>query len=181
MFVSILASISMMATLHAGDAPTLTQTLTLTLTQPPMATGTTLLAPATTVTTPRAYADHMEVARRAMLNGEFDIARREFAAAAELERQAGRLPVEAVTGLAHALYSQSYNREAALAMERLAKEAAARGDSNAEAVALADAIWLNSDAGQRITARRQADRLRKIMKDSAITAETRDLVRIRVG
>jgi len=173
MLAPILASISMMATLHAVDT---TATL-----QPPMGNRASIMAPALTPTPPRAYAEHIEIARRAMLNGEFDIARREFAAAAEVDREAGRLPVEAVTGLAHALYSQSYNREAAIAMERLAKEAAARGDTNVEAIALADAIWLNTDAGQRITARKQADRLRKLMKDSAVTTATRDLVRARVG
>jgi hypothetical protein len=170
MIATLLSSMTMLAALHVNSA-----SLTM---QPPR---TPTVASTATVTAARADAEHLARAKRAMLDGQFELARREFLAAATLERESGRVPVEAVTGLAHALYSQSYNVEAALEMERLAAEAAANGNANAEAMALADAIWLNADAGQRLAARKQASRLKKLMRDSAITAETREFVRVRVG
>jgi hypothetical protein len=173
MVATLLSSMTLLATLHTHSA-----SLT---TQPPVTTRAPMVASTARVSAARADAEHLARAKRAMLDGQFELARREFSAAATLEREAGRVPVEAVTGLAHALYSQSYNVEAALAMERLAEEAAANGDANAQALALADAIWLHSDAGQRVTARKHAARLKKLMKDSTITADTREFVRVRVG
>ncbi len=173
MFATLLSSMTMLAALHVNSA---SRTI-----QPPVTARTPMVASTARVAPPRADAEHLERAKRAMLDGQFELARREFLAAATLEREAGRVPVEAVTGLAHALYSQSYNVEAALAMERLAAEAAANGNSNAEALALADAIWLHADAGQRLAARKHASRLKKLLKDSTITAETREFVRVRVG
>lgn len=173
MFATLLSSMTMLAALHV-NSPSLTM-------QPPVKSRMPMVASTARVSATRADAEHLARAKQAMLDGQFELARREFLAAATLEREAGRVPVEAVTGLAHALYSQAYNVEAALAMERLAAEAAANRDANAEAVALADAIWLHADAGQRLAARKQASRLKKLMKDSTITAETREFVRIRVG
>lgn len=173
MIATLLSSMTMLAALHVNSASVAVQ--------PPVSTRTPMVASTTRTSPARADAEHLARAKKAMLDGQFELARREFTAAATLEREAGRVPVEAVTGLAHALYSQSYNVEAALAMERLAAEAAANRDANAEAIALADAIWLHADAGQRLTARKQASRLKKLMKDSTITAETREFVRVRVG
>ena len=138
---------------------------------------------AMTVRTARTVAseEHLQVARRAMRDGNFDVARREFTAAATSDRDAGRLPVEATFGLASALYAQAYNREAAITMERLANEANLRGDTDTEAIALADAIWLNADAGQRITARKLADRLRLLVKDTPLSMEARAAVKARLG
>lgn len=173
MFATLLSSMTMLAALHVNSASVATQ--------PPVTTRPSVVASTAKVTAARAEPEHLARAKRAMLDGEFDLARREFLAAATLEREAGRIPVEAVTGLAHALYSQSYNVEAALEMERLAAEAAANGNANAEALALADAIWLHADAGKRLAARKHASRLKKLLKDSTITAETREFVRVRVG
>lgn len=125
--------------------------------------------------------DHLQVAHRAMSNGEFDIARREFSAAVVTDRDAGRLPVESSIGLANALYAQAYNVEAAITMERLANEAALKGDTDTEAIALADAIWLNADAGQRVAARRLTDRLRAIMKDTPLSMDARKAIKTRLG
>lgn len=138
--------------------------------------------PATTlVRTPPRVDDHLQLAQRAMNNGEFDIARREFSAAVVSDRDAGRLPVESTMGLANALYAQAYNVEAAITMERLANEAALRGDTDTEAIALADAIWLNADAGQRANARRLSDRLRVLMKETPLSADARKAVKARLG
>ena len=123
---------------------------------------------------------HIDNARRALANGEFDVARREFVIAAALDRDAGRLPVEASFGLAHVLYSQSYNREAATTLDRLAAEAARIGDMDTEARALLDAVWLHLDAGQRAAARSNATRLRAIVDDERLSEETRKLVKSRL-
>lgn len=125
--------------------------------------------------------ERLQAARTAMSNGEFDIARREFSAAAALDREAGKLPVQAMIGLADALYAQSYDREAAFTMERLANAAALLGDVDTEAVALADAIWLNLDSGQRIAARKLTDRLRALVKDTPLSTETRKALKTRLG
>jgi hypothetical protein len=129
----------------------------------------------------RSADDHLQLAQRAMNNGDFDIARREYSAAAMMDREAGKLPVESSIGLANALYAQAYNREAALTMERLANEASLRGDTDTEAVALADAVWLNVDADQRATARKLSDRLRILMKETPLSVEARKAVKARVG
>jgi len=125
--------------------------------------------------------DHLDSARRAMKSGEFDIARREFRSAAALARAAGKLPLESVLGLAEALYAQSYNREAATTLEALATEASLRGDNNVEALALAEALWLNTEAGQRTTVRKQRTRLRNLMKDAVLTPDVQRAVRARLG
>ncbi len=125
--------------------------------------------------------DHLHTAQRAMNSGDFDIARREFSAAVAEDREAGRLPVESTMGLANALYAQAYNREAAITMEKLADEAALRGDNDTEAVALADAIWLNADAGQRLVARKLTDRLRLLLKETPLSNDARKMVRARLG
>ncbi|MCC6244318.1 MAG: hypothetical protein IT353_15865 [Gemmatimonadaceae bacterium] len=129
----------------------------------------------------RTAESHLDSAKRAMTNGAFDVARREFAASAALTRQAGKLPLEAVLGLANALYAQSYDREAATTLEQLAAEAALRGDNDAEAIALADAYWLNTNNGQRLTARKQRDRLRALVKDTPLSQEAQRAIRSRAG
>lgn len=142
--------------------------------------------PATVVTTATVAplvtaSDHLDSARRAFVTGAFDIARREFVIAAALERDAGRVPVEASFGLAHALYSMSYNREAAIVMGVLAKEAASVGDVETEAKALVDAMWLNLDCGQRAQARVDGQRLRALATHPSLSAATRKAVKQRVG
>ncbi len=124
-------------------------------------------------------ADHLEAARRALIAGEFDVARREFVIAAALDRDAGNVPAEAVFGLANALYSSSHNREAAMTMTRLAEEAAAVRDDNTEARALVDAIWLNLDAGQRTLAKLGGARLTQLIKDNVLSDDTMRLINSR--
>ncbi len=123
--------------------------------------------------------EHMFKARKALETGDFDLARREFVIAAALERDAGRLPKDAVFGLAHTLYSLSYTREAAMVMNKLAEEASEAGDTETEAMALADALWLNAEAGQRTQARADGSRLRYLLKTAQLSASTREYVRAR--
>lgn len=135
-------------------------------------------AAAATVDLPTA-ADHLDSARRALANGEFDVARREFVIAAALDRDEGKLPIDASFGLANVLYASSFNREAAITMDRLASEASAIGDYNTEARALLDAIWLNVDAGQRNQARNDALRLKDLIKEGKLSEATLKSVRER--
>ena len=125
--------------------------------------------------------DHLESARKALAVGAFDDARREFAAAAALDREAGRLAVEASFGLAHTLFAQQYDREAATVLARLATEAAAAGNVEVEAKALLDVVWLNVQNGQRTEARANGLRLKALSADATVSAETRQAIKRRIG
>ena len=120
--------------------------------------------------------EHIARARLALANGEFDIARREFVIAVAIDRDEGKLATEASFGLAYVLYAQSYNREAASVLERLAADASTAGDVDTEAKALLDAMWLNIDAKQRSQARADASRLRELLKDHRLPSDTRKRV-----
>ena len=127
-----------------------------------------------------ATVDHLGSARRAMMNGDFELARREYRAAADSSRSAGELPVEALRGLSEALYAQSYAIEAAWTMEDLSREASLRGDHETEALALADAIWLNFVGGDQRSANRLHTRLRALVTDTPLDAATLKVVKDRV-
>ncbi|WP_411280396.1 hypothetical protein [Gemmatimonas sp.] len=158
-------------------AMTVLQASTLTLPATPSPAG-----PRTAVVTEPIVSspEHIARARLALANGEFDVARREFVTAAAIDRDEGKLATEASFGLAHVLYAQSYNREAATVMERLAADASTAGDVDTEAKALLDAMWLNVDAKQRLQARADASRLRVLLKDQRLSSEIRKLIASRV-
>jgi hypothetical protein len=182
MLVTTVASLALIVTVHQPASPHPDRVVS--ATQQTFAHHDTLLGSrgsAQLLDQARSADDHLDSARRAMKNGDFDIARREFRASAALSRAAGKLPLEAVLGLAEALYAQSYNREAATTLEALAAEASLRGDNNVEALALADALWLNAEAGQHTTVRKQRTRLRNLMKDAVLTPDVQRAVRARVG
>ncbi|WP_310569290.1 hypothetical protein [Gemmatimonas sp.] len=152
-------------------------TITLPNVPSPAAATRTVAVAEPIVTSP----EHIARARLALANGEFDVARREFVTAAAIDRDEGKLPTEATFGLAHVLYAQSYNREAAMVLERLAADASTVGDVDTEAKALLDAMWLNVDAKQRLQARADASRLRVLLRDKRLSNETRKLVASRVN
>ncbi|WP_373065030.1 hypothetical protein [Gemmatimonas sp.] len=160
-------------------ALTALQASTLTLPVTPSAAATTRAA---SVAEPMiSNPEHIARARVALAKGEYDVARREFVTAAAIDRDEGKLATEASFGLAHVLYAQSYNREAATVLERLAAEASTAGDVDTEAKALLDAMWLNVDAKQRMQARADASRLRVLLKDKRLSNDTRKLVASRVS
>ena len=128
-----------------------------------------------------ASVDHMESARKALAAGAFDDARREFAAAAAVDREAGRLPVESSIGLAYTLFAQQYDREAAYILTRLANDAAAAGNVEVEAKALIDVVWLNVQNGQRAEARENGLRLKALSTKDGVSAETRKAIKQRIG
>ena len=152
-------------------------TFTLPSPQASAASAATRVVVAPVVSSP----EHIARARLALANGEFDLARREFVTAVAIDRDEGKLAAEASFGLAHVLYAQSYNREAAVVLERLAADASAAGDVDTEAKALVDAMWLNVDARQRLQARADASRLRVLLKDKRLTSATRKLITSRVS
>lgn len=155
-------------------AMTALQASTMTVTPTPTTTATARTA---VVAEPIATSpEHIARARLALANGEFDVARREFVIAVAIDRDEGKLATEASFGLAHVLYAQSYNREAATVLERLAADASTAGDVDTEAKALLDAMWLNIDAKQRSQARADGWRLRELLKDHRLTGDTRKRV-----
>jgi thioredoxin-like negative regulator of GroEL len=125
--------------------------------------------------------DHLANARKALSEGAFDDARREFSAAAALDREAGRLPVESATGLAYTLFAQQYDREAAYVLSRLAADAADAGNAEVEAKALLDVVWLNVQNGQRAEARVNGLRLRELRDKHSVTPETGLAITRRIG
>jgi len=125
--------------------------------------------------------DHLESARKALALGAFDEARREFAASAALDREAGRVPVESSFGLAQALFAQSYDREAATVLAKLADDAKRAGDAEVEAKALNDLVWLNVNGGQRLEARANGLRLRSLLEKATLSDDTRKAIKRRHG
>lgn len=125
--------------------------------------------------------EHVARAKKALDNGDFSEARREFVMAVALDRDEGRLPIESTFGLAHVLYAQSYNREAAVVLERLSLDAQVKGDHETEARALLDAMWLYQDAKQFAPARNAKQRLRDLLKEQDLTPATRKTVLARIG
>lgn len=128
-----------------------------------------------------AAAERLERARRAQCAGDFELARQEYAAAAELDRAAGGLAVEASYGLAHVLQQQSLLREAGLVLNHLANEASLRGDAETEAQALLDALWLNAKASERVQVRTDVARLKALVTDERVSSATRRQIRARLA
>lgn len=134
-----------------------------------------------TVANVASVVDHLASARKALDNGAFDDARREFAAAAALDREAGRLPVESSMGLAYTLFAQQYDREAAHVLTKLATDAANAGNAEVEAQALLDVVWLNVQNGQKYEARENATRLRQLSTSASVSKETKKAIKRRIG
>lgn len=189
MFTTILASISLTAALQVTAVTELTQRETMRPRRNPAVA--TSHAPIGVVdrTVDRAVDNKIEEppmlgslerAKIAMTTGEFDLARREFRAAADNAQQAGVLPVEALRGLTVVLYAQGYTIEAAWTMEELARTALLRGDRETEALALADAIWLYVDGDQMKPANRLHTQLCTIVAETPLSATTVKIIHDRV-
>ncbi|WP_439642854.1 hypothetical protein [Gemmatimonas sp.] len=123
--------------------------------------------------------EHIVLARSAVASGDFDAARREYLAAVTRDREAGRLPTESTMGLVQMLYAQSYTREASYMLDLLANEAAQRADVETEARARADALWLKAGDGRWAQAREDATRLRSLIKQGVLSADTQRYVATR--
>ena len=102
---------------------------------------------------------------------EFDIAREEYGAAAELIRAQGRLPLEEVRRIGNAFYFETRFAEAARTFDRLAGEAAAFGDATAQAWAIADAAWMADLAGDANGVETRLERLAAVLGSGALSAD----------
>lgn len=123
--------------------------------------------------------EHLLKARVAMLAGQLDLARREFIIAAALDRDAGRIPMEATFGLARVLYGQNREAEAARLLDELATEALQQQNVDCAALALNDALWLHLRANRRADALADGLRLTDVLNDTRLSDTVRREVRSR--
>jgi hypothetical protein len=108
--------------------------------------------------------------------GRFDAARAVYKSAAETVRSEGRLPDRELRRVANAYYFEGRYREAYLTLKQLADEADARSDSNAQALAIADAVWMSVLAGSGEEAQ-----LRQQLRELADSSVLSDGVRHAIG
>ncbi|MGD2218436.1 MAG: tetratricopeptide repeat protein, partial [Gemmatimonadales bacterium] len=101
--------------------------------------------------------------------GRFDAARAIYESAAEVVRGEGRLPDRELRRIANAYYFEGRYTEASATLEQLADEARARNDTNAQALAIADAVWLSILAGSAEEA--QLRRQLRELADSSVLSE----------
>lgn len=123
--------------------------------------------------------EHLLKAHKAITDGAFDLARREFIIAAALDRADGKVPAKAVFGLAHVLYGQNREQEAARALDELADDALAANDVDCAALALQDALWLHLQAGRRAQTRIDAVKLNDLLNSGQLSSAVIKRVRTR--
>ena len=100
--------------------------------------------PDITRTVPAATADvtfRIQLGDLLTMNGKFDLARREYAAAANLARAEGNLPVEELRRIANTFYFEQNYTNAIAVLEGLAREAGSIGEFETQLWAMADAAW----------------------------------------
>lgn len=108
--------------------------------------------------------------------GRFDAARAVYESAAETIRSEGRLPERELRRIANAYYFEGRYREASATLKQLADEARARNDSNAQALAIADAVWLTVLAGSA-----EQTQLRQQLRELADSSVLSERVRRAIG
>ena len=89
-----------------------------------------------------ASAYHVQLGDLLTMNGKFDLARREYAAAVNLARAKGYLPVEGLRRIANAYYFETDYSNAIAVLEGLAREAGSLGEIETQVWAMADATWI---------------------------------------
>lgn len=97
--------------------------------------------------TARDVASVLEQGDMLTLRGRFAAARTVYESAARMARGEDRLPDRELRRIANAYYFEGLYREASATLKQLADEARLRNDSNAQALALADAVWMSILAG----------------------------------
>lgn len=108
--------------------------------------------------------------------GYFDAARAVYESAAEIVRSEGRLPDRELRRIANAYYFEGRYNEASATLKQLADEARVRDDSNAQALAIADAVWMSVLAGSPEEAQ-----LRQQLREIAASAVLSEGVRHAIG
>lgn len=109
-------------------------------------------------------------------HGRFATARAVYESAAQMVRSEGRLPDRELRRIANAYYFEGRYREAFATLKQLADEAQARGDSNAQALAIADAVWLSV-----LTGSTEEAQLRRQLQELADSSVLSDGVRHAIG
>jgi tetratricopeptide (TPR) repeat protein len=107
--------------------------------------------------------------------GRFDAARAVYESAAATVRSEGRLPDRELRRIANAYYFEGRYKEASATLEQIADEARARNDSNAQALAIADAVWLSVLTGSAEEAQLR-QQLREISDSSVLSEGVRDAI-----
>jgi tetratricopeptide (TPR) repeat protein len=125
--------------------------------------------------TARDVASVLEQGDMLTLRGHFDAARAVYESAAEMVRADGRLPARELRRIANAYYFEGRYTEAAAALMQLADEARAMRDSDAQALAIADAVWMSALAGgaEETQLRQQ---LRELSDSSVLSESVRDSI-----
>lgn len=160
----MLAALLNTATLAAPGAPAATRL--------PFAKATALLAS-------HPDEEHLLKARKAMMEGALEMARREFIIAAALDRAEGKIPLDATLGLAHVLFGQNRELEAARVLDEMADEALKANNADYAALALQDALWLHARAGRRPQAMSDGLKLTQLLNSTKLSPEVRKQVRTR--
>lgn len=108
--------------------------------------------------------------------GKFSAARREYEVAAEIVREAGKLPAHAMRRIANSFYYEDRFQSAGKVLLNLADEAAGFGDVVTQTWATADAAWVAAAAGDKIDMERRLASLEKLLTSPYLPDEVRSEV-----
>ncbi len=118
--------------------------------------------------------EHLDRGDQLAAKGHYGSARREYRAAAELERAEGKLPATALRRIANSYYYQDRYQQAGKMLENLAREASTYGDLVVQVWAVADAAWVAWIAGDKIDMERRLERLHRLMTSPYLPDEVRE-------
>ena len=104
----------------------------------------------------------------------FTAAAREYQKAANIARNEGHLPSWTSWKLANAHFNDDNLMAAAVALDRLAEEAALVGDLPTEALAIYNSAWLYSKAGRRTETATRVTRLKGLLRSRYMPIAIRD-------
>ena len=108
---------------------------------------------------------------------QFSAAREAYLEAADLVRTQGKLPIEAIRRISNAYYFEGSYKEVAYTLDRLAEEAAASGDIEAQAYATADAALAASLGSSQADANWRIERLEQVLGSPELSDEVREEIR----
>lgn len=108
--------------------------------------------------------------------GKFGAARREYKSAAEIVREAGKLPAHAMRRIANSFYYEERFQSAGKVLLDLADEAASFGDVVTQVWATADAAWVAAAAGDKIDVERRVASLERLLDSPYLPDEVRSEV-----
>ena len=121
-------------------------------------------------------ASHVEVGDQLTAGKHFDYARSEYAAAAQLVRKAGELPVLAIRRIANTYYFEGEYGSAARVLDDLAAEASVRGATLTQVWALADGAWLAGLMEDEAGFAERMKKLGRLLESGDLSAEDRSAV-----